>query len=385
MVPSASLFLDGYLSTLLRHLAEEVNAADGIALIQPGVIAACYRRVDHAPPHDFPQRLLDQALSGGLISGGGYLCVPVTAGGTPLAALCFFRADQEDLEPARLRSLLEHGAQGSIAWPALHYIQEPEEDPLPPLHVLVVEDNAVNRKVAQAFLEHAGHAVHTCSDGAQAVAEVQNGDFDVVLMDIRMPGMDGVEATRLIRSLPDRRRASMPILAVTANFTHDEVESYMAAGINAIIHKPIRLGDLEEALAPFFKTAPSVNDNQQTPFAAAPAVPAERQAPLLDQTRIGLLRDAIAPETLEDLFLTAAASIRDILPDLERHWRDGAIDQVGKCAHRLAGVAANFGCQALGELAQTVEQASKAGRDSRAEADRLLHLALASAQALEGL
>ncbi len=383
MIPSASLFLDGYLSALLRHIAEEVNAADGIILIQPGVIAAHHSRVGHASPHPFPQRLLDQALAGALISGGGYLCVPLTAGGAPLAALCLFRPDQEDLEPARLRSLLEHGAQGSIAWPALHYIQEPEEDPLPPLHVLVVEDNAVNRKVAQAFLEHAGHAVRTCSDGAQAVAEVQNGDFDVVLMDIRMPGMDGVEATRLIRSLPDRRRASMPILAVTANFTHDEVESYMEAGINAIIHKPIRLGDLEEALAPFFKTAPSVNDNQQAPYAAETAAP--HHAALLDQTRIGLLRDAIAPDTLEDLFLTAAASIRDSLPELEAHWRDDDREQLGKCAHRLAGVAANFGCQALGELAQAVERACKAGESSRADAERLLELARASAQALEGL
>lgn len=113
-----------------------------------------------------------------------------------------------------------------------------EAPPVAPLRLLVADDVAANRILMRTMLGAAGHEVTLASDGAEAVGMVQAGDFDAVLMDVRMPVMDGLEATRRIRALPAPRNRVV-VIAVTASALPEEVEDCRAAGMDAHIAKPV--------------------------------------------------------------------------------------------------------------------------------------------------
>lgn len=115
------------------------------------------------------------------------------------------------------------------------------------LHVLVVDDNATNRFVAGKVLELFDCSSEAVEDGQQAVDRVQAGAFDLVLMDIKMPVMDGVQATRLIRNLPGPA-SGVPILALTANADPRDAAEYLAAGMNGVAQKPIQPDALLNAI-----------------------------------------------------------------------------------------------------------------------------------------
>ncbi|WP_222184652.1 ATP-binding protein [Geminicoccus harenae] len=109
---------------------------------------------------------------------------------------------------------------------------------LPPLRVLVVDDGAVNRKLLLQMLSRYGHQVTSARNGVEAVEMVVRGRFDVVLMDIQMPVMDGIEATRLIRELPAPRNAT-PIIGITASIMPEEYQRCLDVGMNRILVKPL--------------------------------------------------------------------------------------------------------------------------------------------------
>ncbi len=111
------------------------------------------------------------------------------------------------------------------------------------LKVLYADDHDSNRVLVQAVLVSQGQDCDTVNDGAEAVRAVLGGDYDLVLMDIQMPVMDGVEATRAIRALPGPKGA-IPILALTANTLSDQLETYAAVGMNDCIAKPVNIGEL---------------------------------------------------------------------------------------------------------------------------------------------
>jgi CheY-like chemotaxis protein/nitrogen-specific signal transduction histidine kinase len=117
-------------------------------------------------------------------------------------------------------------------------------------HVLVVEDNAVNRMLIGAYLEEFGLTHDMVADGAEALARLEERDYDLVLMDIMMPGLDGVEVTRRIRKL-EGARAEVPIVAVTAHAMKGDREDYLAAGMDGYVSKPIRGRELYAALKPY--------------------------------------------------------------------------------------------------------------------------------------
>jgi CheY-like chemotaxis protein len=106
-------------------------------------------------------------------------------------------------------------------------------------HVLVVDDNATNRMVAEALCEMFDCTSECAEDGVEAVEAARSGRFDLILMDIKMPRMDGVEATRAIRALGGRA-GSAPIIALTANADPEDARGYIAAGMSAVVEKPIK-------------------------------------------------------------------------------------------------------------------------------------------------
>ena len=125
--------------------------------------------------------------------------------------------------------------------------------------ILLAEDNALNAEIAVAILEDAGFAVEHAEDGIICVDMLEKappGYYDLILMDIQMPNMDGYKATQTIRTLPDREKAEIPIIAMTANAFEEDRRNAFQAGMNGHIAKPIRVDDLLSALAKSFQEAP---------------------------------------------------------------------------------------------------------------------------------
>jgi len=138
--------------------------------------------------------------------------------------------------------------QSSEALPPPPPVAEPvEQAPLPPLRILIADDNATNRVVASRVLERHGHKVVAVEDGQEAVLAAQQDEFDLVLMDMMMPGMDGLEATRRIRELPSPL-ALIPVVGLTANTQPEDLIACREAGMNAVASKPISAAKLLEAI-----------------------------------------------------------------------------------------------------------------------------------------
>jgi CheY-like chemotaxis protein len=124
------------------------------------------------------------------------------------------------------------------------------------LRLLIAEDNPINQKVAVRILERLGYQADTVANGLEALAQLQHQAYDVILMDVQMPEMDGITATQQIheRFLPGERPY---IIALTANALTGDKEQYLACGMDDYLSKPIRLEDIQEALNRFLERAPS--------------------------------------------------------------------------------------------------------------------------------
>jgi two-component system, sensor histidine kinase and response regulator len=118
----------------------------------------------------------------------------------------------------------------------------------PRWRVLLAEDNAVNRKVGVAMLQRAGHQVTVADNGKEAVDLARQQNFDLILMDIQMPEMDGLEATQIIRRQESGTGHRVPIIAMTAHAIKGDSERFLAAGMDAYIAKPFQPRELFEVL-----------------------------------------------------------------------------------------------------------------------------------------
>jgi CheY-like chemotaxis protein len=154
------------------------------------------------------------------------------------------------VKPAALRDALAAALGGQVGRPAPRPVERIVADAdlgtRHPLRVLLAEDNAVNQKLALRLLERMGYAAEVAMDGTEAIAALEAADYDVVLMDVQMPELDGLEATRRIRARwPDR---AVRIVAMTANAMEGDRETCLAAGMDDYVSKPIRPDELAAAL-----------------------------------------------------------------------------------------------------------------------------------------
>jgi PAS domain S-box-containing protein len=268
-------------------------------------------------------------------------------------------------KPVRHQVLLESLARlyGAVAPPAPAESAEPAREPPGGGRVLLAEDNKVNRQVALILLKRAGFTVDTASNGVEAVAAARRGGYDLILMDIQMPSMDGIEATRKIRSFGDPR-GQVPIVAITAHAMAGAHEQYLAAGMNDYISKPFERDQFLATVRRWIR--PGADDTAGArPQGRAPAMPAAPTAemPAFDDSSLARLSTEVPePEFREliDAYLTGAA---ELLTAAETAAAGADLGSLAKAAHDLVSTSGNFGVPRVQALARRIEEACK-GRNS---------------------
>ena len=242
--------------------------------------------------------------------------------------------------------------------------------------VLLVEDNELNREVALGLLEDAQLAIDIAENGQIAVQKVATGNYDLVLMDMQMPVMDGLAATRAIRLLPQFQ--SLPIIAMTANVMDSDRDQCTAAGMNDHLSKPIDPDALFATLLRWIKIGagadvPAAREIAATPKQSASEPKAAPEIATLEipgvDTRTALRRTGGNSKRYEMLLrkFAESANVKDIRTAL------GTGDAAGAAllAHSLKGSAANLGATALANSAAEVETAIKSGQSATALLDTL--------------
>nr|WP_246463174.1 ATP-binding protein [Nitrospirillum iridis] len=235
---------------------------------------------------------------------------------------------------------------------------------LPPLAVLVVEDVTANQVVLDALLRARGHHVTVAADGATALRLMAGGRFDLVLMDMQLPGIDGLETARRIRALADDRRAQVPIVATTANVDAADSGRCLAAGMDAFVTKPIRPDALFEAMHQAWGARGAVVWPQETPA---------QDVPLLDVRQMDMVAHAIGPQDLPEFVAITARTLVETAERFLEKVLGGDIPAAGQAAHTLYGVAANVG---LTGLSADTRRAQQALRDDHPEIQRALAVRL---------
>src|SRR6059036_543300 len=222
----------------------------------------------------------------------------------------------------------------------------------PSLRILVAEDNPVNQRVAAAMLLKRGHDVHIVSNGREAVEALRARDYDVVLMDIQMPEMDGFEATAAMRQLPSGR--TLPIIALTADALTGERERCLAQGMTAYLTKPFRAHELF-ALVEGRAAVPGA-----LPEPAAPARSLD-----LEGFRAAM-REAGAEEAVAGILRAFVESASPRLDAIAAAARAGDAAALGAAAHAFRSAAATIGARQLAALLDEVGAESRSGRVTNA-------------------
>ncbi len=224
------------------------------------------------------------------------------------------------------------------------------------LRVLLAEDNPVNRAVASRMLEKQGHVVVMVQDGRQAVAALERESFDLVLMDVQMPEMDGYEATAAIRRAEAKSGGHVPIIALTAHALQRDMEKCLRAGMDAYVSKPIEAGKLFEAIDGLI-TVPEA--------AAPPGAP--NDGTVLD-TQALLRRVDGDPALLTEIVGLYRGDSASLLTEIRDALASGAVESLERMAHRLKGSLATLGAEAAAEVARKLEQAARRADPAEAAA-----------------
>ena len=216
-----------------------------------------------------------------------------------------------------------------------------------PLRVLVAEDHPVNQAYLEAVLDKLGHSAVFMQNGEDAVRAAQAEDFDIVLMDLHMPVMDGFAAARAIRALP-LPRGAMPIVALTADAFQDSQERAHAAGMDEMLTKPAHLPQLRELLARY--------GGGEAPRAATAPGGNAAAGELVDHATVQMLHSSLSPEKyarlLESFFEWAPVTLARLHEAVTR----GDRKAIGEQAHSVKGASVSLGLRVLAEQADGLQR-----------------------------
>ncbi|WP_221067147.1 PAS domain-containing hybrid sensor histidine kinase/response regulator [Methylomagnum ishizawai] len=227
------------------------------------------------------------------------------------------------------------------------------EDALPPAaaqtdrRLLIAEDGETNRLIMTALLGKAGYIVATAQDGREAYQALCERDYDLILMDVQMPVMDGLESARAIRAMPGPK-SRIPIIALTADASAESREACLAAGMNDFISKPARRDRLLATLARWLR-----------PTVPAPATIQATLPPLLDRDVLETLVHNTDADTMRMAVDAFFAGMAEYVERIELGRRRGALDILGREAHTLKSGARLIGAVRLAEALSALEIACK--------------------------
>ncbi|CAO3351250.1 Hpt domain-containing response regulator [Azospirillum melinis] len=237
-----------------------------------------------------------------------------------------------------------------------------------PLHILLAEDETVTRLAARVLLERAGHRVVAVEDGPAAVAAAAADSFDLILMDLGLPGLPGDEAVRAIRHQPGG--GTPRILMLTASATSEGQDRCNGCGADGTLIKPLRLDALLAALSRGAQT--------RTP-AADPA-----SEPAFDERAIGTMQEMLPAARVAELIEKTVAVLRQHGQTLDEALKKGDLTIAGAMAHKIAGVSGQYGCVALRRAARALEkELEEKGADTGGQAGELAGMLTPALEFLE--
>lgn len=233
-----------------------------------------------------------------------------------------------------------------------------------PVRILIAEDVDINRELVQTLLEVAGHKIDVVSNGEEAVAAVQAKHYDLVLMDIQMPGMDGMMAIQEIRSL-DHPSAQIFVAAMTANVLPQQVRNFIEAGFNDHIGKPIRRDDLFRKMREWFPVTSEETENRSVTYA--------RGTNLFQETHFADFKNTIGADKVTQWLIRLDEQLATTFANNDFGTTDRR--HLVATAHAITSQAALLGFSELAEFCAALEQACGEGKDIAVPLKNVCHSA----------
>jgi two-component system, sensor histidine kinase len=224
------------------------------------------------------------------------------------------------------------------------------------LSVLVAEDHPVNRQYMDALLASMGHRVMFAHDGEEAVKAARENTFDLVLMDLHMPMMDGLAATRAIRELPDARAATVPIVALTADAYAETRNRCLTAGMNDYLTKPVSPQNLASAIRRLFGSGAAIAPGTPGGHAAPGETTTTAASPVIDAAAIDAALGAMPPQTLATMVHDYLDQAPQTVARLRAALREAQAHDLRNTAHAARGAALNLGLSGLADTAASLDE-----------------------------
>ncbi|MBU0994705.1 MAG: response regulator [Proteobacteria bacterium] len=267
--------------------------------------------------------------------------------------------------------------------PADNAKEESWEQEFENIEVLLVEDNPINQLVATEILEKVNILVDTANSGLGAIESIKEKTYDLVLMDVQMPEMDGLEATRLIRS--DRTNINLPIIAMTANAMIGDREKCIDAGMNDYVTKPIDTNELFKTMSKWLKRTQKKEDIEAIPTKIVEVKLTEDELPAhlpgID-IESGLKRIGGNKKLFRKILKEFLKTYENVVIEIRDSFQAKDTELLARTVHTLKGVAGNFSAIELQEKALELETAIKQGKDDEFD-DRLKTLETALNKVLD--
>ena len=248
-----------------------------------------------------------------------------------------------------------------------------ENEIVEPLKILVVDDNTITRKVMTGFLEKGRHDIVMCGTAEEALKKINQDAFDLIFMDIELPGMKGNEATKILREHPDPVKRELPVIAMTGNIAKEDMERYLAEGMTGVLPKPIDADKLygiirdiskktyeREIKMPGHGIFPDIAlDKNFDSFAPPPEDRPVIAEGIFNPDMLQSLKDAIGAKQMEELLTDLIIKTEEILAQMDEATKMGDLQSLAARAHELKGMAGNFGLTEISMIAAQAEKKAK--------------------------
>lgn len=239
------------------------------------------------------------------------------------------------------------------------------------LRILLVEDNPANQKLATYILQDRGHVVEIAGDGQEAICLTEQNRYDVILMDVQMPGMNGLEATAAIRKREDRD-SHVPIIGMTAHAMKGDRDRCLAAGMDGYISKPVNAQTMIGLVEGLARGSIPVSQSAAITPNPADVSPQGATAPVFSPEE-ALARCFNSQDMVREMTQCFFDEVDHLFPQMRAALEKGDLAEVGRLGHRMKGTIVYLGAEPAKEAALGVEQFSKCPGGTPGEAEEAIN------------